>query len=191
MIDKNSATVAASVQAVNNTIMAAGAGSAALDMAKKQGDKSAAIAGAVAINISGNATRAYADNSIISDARSFSALALSGGEQTSVGIGLAINQSADKDKAASAAGSVSIAVVTDLVDAHVSGSTITVDPALISCDARLYGCVHRRGLPDHRHRRRRWFALFRRQDRLRLWPSLIPRLAIRAASRRSMRMSRI
>jgi filamentous hemagglutinin family protein len=132
VIDKNSATVAASVQAVNNTIMAAGAGSAALDMAKKQGDKSAAIAGAVAINISGNATRAYADNSIISDARSFSALALSGGEQTSVGIGLAINQSADKDKAASAAGSVSIAVVTDLVDAHVSGSTITVDPALIS-----------------------------------------------------------
>ncbi|MGE0062892.1 MAG: leukotoxin LktA family filamentous adhesin, partial [Xanthobacteraceae bacterium] len=136
VIDKKSAAGRTSVQAVNNTIQQTGAGSAAFDMAKVssggQAGKSAAVAGALAINISGNATRAYVDNSTISNTRAFSALALSGGEQTTVALGLAINNSADKDKAASVAGSVSIAIVTDLVDAHVSGSAITVDPALTS-----------------------------------------------------------
>lgn len=124
VIDKNSATNATSVQAVNNTILQTGAGSAALDMAKVQGSKSAAIAGALAISLSGNATRAYVNDTQISNASAFSALALSGGEETTVALGLALNQSADQSKAASVAGSVSIASITDFVAASVVDSTI-------------------------------------------------------------------
>lgn len=124
VIDKKTGTNATSVQAVNNTILQTGAGSAALDMAKVQGSKSAAIAGALAIGLSGNATRAYVNDSQISSASAFSALALSGGEETTVALALALNQSADQSKAASVAGSVSIASITDFVAASVVDSTI-------------------------------------------------------------------
>lgn len=130
VIGKKSATNATSVQAVNNTILQTGAGSAALDMAKVQGSKSAAIAGALAISLSGNATRAYVNDSQISGASAFSALALSGGEETTVALGLALNQSADQTKAASVAGSVSIAGITDFVAASVVNSTVAADSSI-------------------------------------------------------------
>lgn len=128
-LDRHSATggMAVDVQAVNNTILQIGAGSAALDFATNPATQSAAVAGAVAVGISDNMTTAYVKNTTALDGDSLSVLALAGGQSTIVALGLAINGSANQSAAASVAGSVSIGDIHDSVTAYVSNSSFGAD----------------------------------------------------------------
>lgn len=128
-LDRHSATggMNVDVQAVNNTILQIGSGSAALDFATNPATMSAAVAGAVSVGISDNVTTAYIANTTGSHGDSLSVLALAGGQSTIVALGLAINASANQSTAASIAGSVSIGDIHDSVTAYVSNSTFTAD----------------------------------------------------------------
>jgi filamentous hemagglutinin family protein len=113
------------ISAVNDTDITAAAGSAALTRANAPSSKrSAAFAGAVTVNIVDNDTSAYIEDSVVTHVKDVNLLALEGGEQLSVAIGAAVNASADKNKAASVAGSVSISQTDNSVNAYIKNSTV-------------------------------------------------------------------
>ncbi|WP_186426542.1 leukotoxin LktA family filamentous adhesin [Cupriavidus metallidurans] len=127
------------VTAVNNTDIGAFSGAAALTRANAQSSRgSAAIAGALALNDLANTTEATLHNARVTDATRVDVMALSGGEQLSVALGLAVNASADQSKAASAAGSVSVSTARNAVRATVDDSTITGQAHRTDVDVLAY-----------------------------------------------------
>lgn len=110
------------VQALNNTELNNGSGSAALNLNSNALPGSSAIAGAIAVGILSDATTAKVDSSTITDARYVNVQALATGSETVVGIGLSASKSANSGAASI---SVSIGIVTDSVTAAVSDSSIT------------------------------------------------------------------
>jgi len=116
----NTSTSAVSVLAVNNTINANGAGAAAMNLASNSSPMSTAISGAIATAIIENATTASITNTTISQARDVSVQALAAGEQTVVGIGMAVQASS----ANAASLSASVATVNDRVAAYMENSSV-------------------------------------------------------------------
>jgi hypothetical protein len=120
----NQTTIAAN----NNVLLLSVSGGGALDAAQNGGNNAsftAAIAGSVAVGISGNSTTAYVDHSSLSNAKSVTVDALAGGLDVVVGLGVSINRNANTSDAASAAGSVSVAQITDHASAYADGSSIS------------------------------------------------------------------
>jgi filamentous hemagglutinin family protein len=114
------------VSAVNDTDITAATGSGALARANNPSSTwSAGVAGSVSVNLVDNATEALVRNSSVTNAQDVSVIALAGGEQLAVALGLAVNLSADQSKAGSAAGSVSVSQATNTVSARVEDSTLT------------------------------------------------------------------
>ncbi len=101
-------------------------GAAAIDQAQGNKNWSAAIAGAIAISLTDNDTRAAIDTgTVITRAGSIDVYALAGGELAAVGIGLGLNISADRTKAFGVAGSVSVVDNTDSAEAAIEDADIT------------------------------------------------------------------
>lgn len=116
------------VHAVNDTDITAASGSAALIRANaKTSEHSGGFAGALAVNDLENETLAYLQDSEVLNAADVQVLALAGGEQLAVAIGAAINASAQQDKAASAAGSVSVSLTDNRIAAYVQDAEISGD----------------------------------------------------------------
>lgn len=114
------------VQAVNDAHITAASGAAALAKAKNQSSEwSAGIAGSLAVNVLGNTTSAYLENSTVTDANDVFVRALAGGQQVAVALGTALNLSADKETAGAAAGSVSVSLTENKVSSFVDSSTVT------------------------------------------------------------------
>ncbi|WP_426609924.1 leukotoxin LktA family filamentous adhesin [Bradyrhizobium sp. McL0616] len=108
------------VQALNDTILDNGSGSAAANMAGSEGSTSAAIGGAIASAMSNNATVAYISNTTVNNQSSVTVQALNGGSETVVAIGIAGAQEGN-----AAALSASVGIVTDSANAYIENSTIT------------------------------------------------------------------
>lgn len=116
------------VAAVNDTDIAAISGSAALVRANaKSSERSGGFAGALAVNDLENDTLAYLEDTQVLDSADAQILALAGGEQLAIAIGAAINASAEQDKAASAAGSVSVSLTENRVAAYAQDTTLSGD----------------------------------------------------------------
>lgn len=116
------------VHAVNDTDITAASGSAALVRANaKTSERSGGFAGALAVNDLENETLAYLQDSEVLNAADVQVLALAGGEQLAVAIGAAINASAQQDKAASAAGSVSVSLTDNRIAAYAKDAQISGD----------------------------------------------------------------
>jgi hypothetical protein len=107
------------VQALNDTIITNGSGSAALNLADGK-DSNAAIGGAITVALSSNTTKAYISNSTITDENAVTVQALSGGSLTAVAIALAITRAGN-----AASVSVSVGSISDSATAYIDGSTIT------------------------------------------------------------------
>ncbi|MCP3390837.1 leukotoxin LktA family filamentous adhesin [Bradyrhizobium sp. CCGB12] len=107
------------VQALNDTILSNGSGSAAANMsgASAQG---AAIGGAIAAAMSNNATLAYIYGTTMQNQSSLTVQALNGGSETVVALGVAGGTSAN-----AAALSASVGIMTDSANAYIQSSTIT------------------------------------------------------------------
>ncbi len=128
-----------SVRAVSKAELVAGSGAAAIDNAAPGKSWTVAIAGAIAVGISENETTARISNSSLTRAGPVDVQALAGGEQTIVGLGLAVNLSADLLKSRAAAGSVSISEFTDRVDARIENSTLdAANPSTDDIDIAAY-----------------------------------------------------
>ena len=108
------------VQAMNDTLIDVGSGSAAFNLSTNSSPASGAIAGAISVLVSGNSVKAYIDGSTISNEKLVTVQSLSGGRETAVGIGLAVSA---QSNAASLSGS--IGVISDSSTAYISNSTIT------------------------------------------------------------------
>lgn len=106
------------VQALNDTILDNGSGSAALNLAGASA-QGAAIGGAIAAATSNNATLAYIYGTTMHDQSSVTVQALNGGSETVVAIGV----SGSKSNAASL--SASVGIITDSANAYIESSTIT------------------------------------------------------------------
>ncbi len=125
------------LRAVNDTDITAASGSAALVRAKNPSTKfSAALAGSVAVNDLANTSSAYIKDSTVTGADDIAVNALSGGEQLAIAIGAAVNSSAKKDKAASAAGSVSVSLTDNTVESYIEDSDIKGKGGLSGVDLR-------------------------------------------------------
>ncbi|WP_166817229.1 leukotoxin LktA family filamentous adhesin [Bradyrhizobium sp. 1(2017)] len=106
------------VQALNDTILSNGSGSAALNLAGASA-QGAAIGGAIAAAMSNNATLAYIYGTTMNNQSSVTVQALNGGSETVVAIGVA----GSKSNAASL--SASVGIITDSANAYIESSTIT------------------------------------------------------------------
>ncbi len=106
------------VQALNDTMLNNGSGSAALNLAGASA-QGAAIGGAIAAAMSRNATLAYIYGTTLNNQSSVTVQALNGGSETVVAIGVA----GSKSNAASL--SASVGIITDSANAHIESSTIT------------------------------------------------------------------
>ncbi len=113
------------VSAVNHTDITAAGGGASFVRANASGGKgSVAFAGSVAYNRVENQTLGAITDSVVGLADEVVVQALSGGEQLSVAIGLAVNASSNTQKAYSSAGSVSVTESANTTDATVEDSEI-------------------------------------------------------------------
>ncbi|SCB10737.1 hypothetical protein GA0061098_1001397 [Bradyrhizobium shewense] len=106
------------VQALNDTMLNNGSGSAALNLAGASA-QGAAIGGAIAAAMSDNATLAYIYGTTMNNQSSVTVQALNGGSETVVAIGVA----GSKSNAASL--SASVGIITDSANAYIESSTIT------------------------------------------------------------------
>lgn len=106
------------VQALNDTILSNGSGSAALNLAGASA-QGAAIGGAIAAAMSSNATLAYIYGTTLNNQSSVTVQALNGGSETVVAIGMAGSSSN------AAALSASVGIVTDSANAYIENATIT------------------------------------------------------------------
>ncbi|WP_038952520.1 hypothetical protein, partial [Bradyrhizobium japonicum] len=106
------------VQALNDTMLNNGSGSAALNLAGGSAT-GAAIGGAIAAAMSNNATLAYIYGTTMNNQSSVTVQALNGGSETVVAIGVA----GSKSNAASL--SASVGIITDSANAYIESSTIT------------------------------------------------------------------
>ncbi|MCP2208780.1 leukotoxin LktA family filamentous adhesin [Bradyrhizobium diazoefficiens] len=106
------------VQALNDTMLNNGSGSAALNLAGGSA-QGAAIGGAIAAAMSNNATLAYIYGTTVNNQSSVTVQALNGGSETVVAIGVA----GSKSNAASL--SASVGIITDSANAYIESSTIT------------------------------------------------------------------
>ncbi|MBB4256287.1 leukotoxin LktA family filamentous adhesin [Bradyrhizobium sp. CIR3A] len=106
------------VQALNDTMLNSGSGSAALNLAGASA-QGAAIGGAIAAAMSNNATLAYIYGTTLNNQSSVTVQALNGGSETVVAIGVA----GSKSNAASL--SASVGIITDSANAYIESSTIT------------------------------------------------------------------
>lgn len=127
------------VQALNKTLDISAAGAAALVMNKKpQSGTTAALAGAIAYQISHNDTLAHIKDSLITQAGDVSVNALSGGERVSVGLGVSGNTTSGSGQSISAAVSLSAAQVKDQTKATIEGSDIEAQGADRSVAVNAY-----------------------------------------------------
>ncbi|MGX1141426.1 hypothetical protein AB7M11_005662 [Bradyrhizobium ottawaense] len=106
------------VQALNDTMLNNGSGSAALNLAGGSAT-GAAIGGAIAAAMSNNATLAYIYGTTMNNQSSVTVQALNGGSETVVALGVA----GSKSNAASL--SASVGIITDSANAYIESSTIT------------------------------------------------------------------
>ncbi|MBR1266082.1 leukotoxin LktA family filamentous adhesin [Bradyrhizobium sp. AUGA SZCCT0222] len=106
------------VQALNDTVLNNGSGSAAANLAGSAASGSVAVAGAIAVAMSNNATVAYIDNTTINNHAAVSVQALNGGSETVVAIGIAAS------RANSVAIALSVGIITDSVNAYIQNSTL-------------------------------------------------------------------
>ncbi|MBR0908899.1 leukotoxin LktA family filamentous adhesin [Bradyrhizobium japonicum] len=106
------------VQALNDTMLNNGSGSAALNLAGGSAT-GAAIGGAIAAAMSNNATLAYIYGTTMNNQSSVTVQALNGGSETVVAIGVA------GSKSNSASLSASVGIITDSANAYIESSTIT------------------------------------------------------------------
>ncbi|MDD1526699.1 leukotoxin LktA family filamentous adhesin [Bradyrhizobium sp. WBOS7] len=106
------------VQALNDTMLNNGSGSAALNLAGASA-QGAAIGGAIAAAMSSNATLAYIYGTTMNNQSSVTVQALNGGSEMVVAIGVA----GSKSNAASL--SASVGIITDSANAYIESSTIT------------------------------------------------------------------
>ncbi|WP_245502187.1 leukotoxin LktA family filamentous adhesin [Bradyrhizobium betae] len=106
------------VQALNDTMLNNGSGSAALNLAGASA-QGAAIGGAIAAAMSNNATLAYVSGTTLNNQSSVTVQALNGGSETVVALGVA----GSKSNAASL--SASVGIITDSANAYIESSTIT------------------------------------------------------------------
>ncbi|PJG56131.1 leukotoxin LktA family filamentous adhesin [Bradyrhizobium forestalis] len=106
------------VQALNDTMLNNGSGSAALNLAGASA-QGAAIGGAIAAAMSNNATLAYIYGTTMNGQSSVTVQALNGGSETVVALGVA----GSKSNAASL--SASVGIITDSANAYIESSTIT------------------------------------------------------------------
>ncbi|MGY4331632.1 hypothetical protein ACVWWG_006049 [Bradyrhizobium sp. LB7.2] len=107
------------VQALNDTILSNGSGSAAANMSGSS-SQGAAIGAAIAATMSNNATVAYIYGTTMQNQMSVTVQALNGGSETVVAIGVAGGTSAN-----AAALSGSVGIMTDSANAYIESSTIT------------------------------------------------------------------
>ncbi|QDP25202.1 leukotoxin LktA family filamentous adhesin [Bradyrhizobium cosmicum] len=106
------------VQALNDTILSNGSGSAAFNLAGASA-QGAAIGGAIAAAMSSNATLAYIYGTTMNNQSSVTVQALNGGSETVVALGVA------GSKSNSASLSASVGIMTDSANAYIESSTIT------------------------------------------------------------------
>ncbi|MBN8985682.1 MAG: hypothetical protein J0H32_14705, partial [Rhizobiales bacterium] len=111
------------VQALNNTIIDTASGAAALSKGAPGTNYTVAIAGAVAVMTSHSMTTAKIWQSTIS-ANQTTVQALAGGESTTLGLAVAV-AAGSANSSIQAAASVSVAQVTDGVQANIDSSSIT------------------------------------------------------------------
>ncbi|PDT90960.1 leukotoxin LktA family filamentous adhesin [Bradyrhizobium sp. Y36] len=111
-------TTSTIVQALNDTMLNSGSGSAALNLAGASA-QGAAIGGAIAAAMSNNATLAYIYGATMNNQSSVTVQALNGGSETVVAIGVA------GSKSNSASLSASVGIITDSANAYIESSTIT------------------------------------------------------------------
>ncbi|MBR1143695.1 leukotoxin LktA family filamentous adhesin [Bradyrhizobium sp. AUGA SZCCT0431] len=114
----SSTTASTLVQALNDTVLNNGSGSAAANLAGSAASGSVAVAGAIAVAMSNNATVAYIDNTTINNHAAVSVQALNGGSETVVAIGIAAS------RANSVAIALSVGIITDSVNAYIQNSTL-------------------------------------------------------------------
>ncbi|MBR0688118.1 leukotoxin LktA family filamentous adhesin [Bradyrhizobium manausense] len=107
------------VQALNDTILDNGSGSAAANMAGSEGSTSVAVGGAIASAMSSNKTLAYIYNTALNNQDTVKVMALNGGSETVVALGIS------GSKANSASLSASVGIITDSANAYIENSTIT------------------------------------------------------------------
>jgi hypothetical protein len=112
------------VQALNDTMLDNGSGSAAANLAGSAAGASAAVGAAIASATSNNATLAYISNSNVANQASVTVQALNGGQETVVALGVAISTSSSSSSGAATL-SGSVGIVTDSANAYISGSTVT------------------------------------------------------------------
>ncbi|MEO1205464.1 MAG: leukotoxin LktA family filamentous adhesin [Pseudomonadota bacterium] len=121
---------AVSVVATNGGNVVAGSGSFALARAKRANATGvqAAIAGALALTLSNNSTRASMNGGAnITQAGQTTVQAQDSGDLKTVGLGVALTSGADRGVAV--AGSVSVAEISDTVSARITDATVTADAA--------------------------------------------------------------
>ncbi|MCK1389328.1 leukotoxin LktA family filamentous adhesin [Bradyrhizobium sp. 1] len=107
------------VQALNDTILSNGSGSAAANMSGSD-SQGAAIGGAIAAAMSKNATLAYIYGTTMQNQSSVTVQALNGGSETVVALGVAGGTSAN-----AVALSASVGIMTDSANAYIESSTVT------------------------------------------------------------------
>ncbi|UVE18466.1 leukotoxin LktA family filamentous adhesin [Pseudomonas sp. LS44] len=126
-----------SVLALNQTDQFSGSGAGALTMAKNmaKSDYSAALSGAVAVNLLGNLTEAQLSGVTLRENRELSVLALSAGDQVAMGLGLSVSTAGQSGNVAGAL-SASIGLIKNTTRASVSNShvqawTVADSPILV------------------------------------------------------------
>lgn len=125
LLSPEGADSALSIRGVNSTDIIAASGGATLAKAgNKSAQWSAGVAGAVTYNELRNTTSASLRESTVTGAKKVAVQGLAAGLQVSVALGVAVNASADQEKAASAAGSVSISDVSNKVESAIEDSTV-------------------------------------------------------------------
>ncbi|MES3025589.1 MAG: leukotoxin LktA family filamentous adhesin, partial [Pseudomonadota bacterium] len=124
------------VNAVNNTNLVAASGGASVVAASAPSvERSAGVAGALAINIEDNDTRAAIKDSAVSDFDSVAVDAWSSGQHIAIGVGVALNTSTEDSL--SAAGSASVVKTRNTTDASVQDSVLTAKAASAAGSVKL------------------------------------------------------
>ncbi|MEL7047978.1 MAG: hypothetical protein AAFO75_03295, partial [Pseudomonadota bacterium] len=113
------------INAVSDVEVATASGAAAWNATGNPNSRATALAGALAIGLSDNETTAGLNDTSVTNARSVTVEALAGGEQTTIGLGLALTTSGSVQGSNAFAGSISIAENHDRAAANVSGSSLT------------------------------------------------------------------
>ena len=117
------ATGGVTVEALNNTIIDTASGGAALSRGAPGTSQTTALAGAVAVGLSSNPTSASITSSAV-NAGPITVEALAGGEQTVIGIAMALTAGVSQGGTAASV-SASVGEITDSVSAKIDNSTIT------------------------------------------------------------------